>query len=207
MKSTIKSRRRSLRGGKRTQLEKDEKGEKCAGEMDSVTFNPIPVEYAIRLKENEHYFCFDIRSLNDWFKEGKRTNPLTNLKFSDANIDKVFNKIQKVGLATLMRREHLWFNQVPDEYGVVKMYDPGFTGNEHSSIGIRHWKSRNDNIESELQNGPQNWFYEIIPSGRDGIIEIFSRDQMSYDFLSSIIKGPILGEPNINEHNYAAWEY
>jgi len=86
-----------MKGGRRTESEK--LTPKCEGHEDPISLDIITDPYfAIRLLENGHYFCFDVRSLHEWFKTGSRKNPATNLLFSDANIVKILKKLEKVNL-------------------------------------------------------------------------------------------------------------
>jgi hypothetical protein len=89
------------RGGRRTEAEVSANANKCANREDAVTGDLITQENAIRLLENGHYFCYDINTLFQWFNTGKRTNPETNLRFSDANITKIEKKFRKVGLVVV----------------------------------------------------------------------------------------------------------
>jgi hypothetical protein len=92
-----------MKGGRRTEAEKRREDgteiAKCEGQEDPVTFEPITEpQYAIRLLEDGHYFCFDVRTLHGWFKTGKRTNPSTNKKFTESNIIKIQKKFRKENL-------------------------------------------------------------------------------------------------------------
>jgi hypothetical protein len=51
-----------MKGGRRTEAEK--MNPKCDGQIDVATQELIDPNFAIRLNENNHYFCFDIRSLH-----------------------------------------------------------------------------------------------------------------------------------------------
>ena len=98
MRSNTRSRRSKLYGGRRTAAEKLSKPNKCEGETDLASGNPILAEYAIRLKENGHFFCFDIRDLKTWFENptSRNKNPYTGIKFSNQNLSKIERKIEKV---------------------------------------------------------------------------------------------------------------
>ena len=90
-----------LKGGRRTSIERREP--KCNGALDGITKDYIPPEFAIRLFEDGHHYCYDVRSLHAWFKTGSRINPLTNIQFSRANLAKIKLKFQKVGLGASPR--------------------------------------------------------------------------------------------------------
>jgi hypothetical protein len=86
-----------MKGGRRNAIERQRP--KCEGQQDPVSLELIEdPQFAIRLLENGHYFCYDIRTLFNWFQTGSRINPANNVRFSDANIAKIFTKFGKVGL-------------------------------------------------------------------------------------------------------------
>jgi len=199
-----------LKGGARTQEQRDA-GAKCAGETDPVSLNEIPPEFAIRVLENGRHFCYDIRSLFEWFELGKRTNPLTNLQFSEDNINKIKRKFIKAGLvgpqvpATLNRRELEFFSarNLGHWFGAVYMYNPGLNSNGEINV---IWHSRNYLIRDGLQTGFPEWFYEIVPSLKNGRIDIFSKDLKSYNAVKELMI-PILGAFNHFDDSTRGWEF
>jgi hypothetical protein len=95
-----------MKGGRRDAQERNR--QKCEGQQDPISFDPIVDDhFAIRLLENGHYFCFDIRTLHQWFSTGSRINPPTGLRFSEANIQKINRKFGKVGLPLLNANQAL----------------------------------------------------------------------------------------------------
>lgn len=70
---------------------------KCVNTEDFYTLdniNDIPDKYKYILKDNNHSYCFDIRSLNEYINNNNRIlNPYTNTKISEDNLNKIKNKI------------------------------------------------------------------------------------------------------------------
>ena len=76
----------------------------------------IPPEFAIRLREGGFTRCYDIRSLKGWFATGSRKNPLTNLGFSAASLDKIEKKFKKVFPATTIPIPEFIY---PEDIGIM----------------------------------------------------------------------------------------
>mgnify|MGYP000215110881 CR=1 FL=1 len=54
----------------------------------------IPAKYRFILNDNNHRYCFDIRSLNEYINNNNRIlNPYTNTKINDNNLNKIKSKI------------------------------------------------------------------------------------------------------------------
>jgi hypothetical protein len=89
-----------MKGGRRNEQEK--LYQKCQGHLDVFTNEVINnTFYALRIYENGLYFCFDARSLYEWFLTGSRINPFTNHRFTNENIRKIMYKFQKCGFQPL----------------------------------------------------------------------------------------------------------
>ena len=70
---------------------------KCVNTEDFYTLDnitDIPIKYRYILKDNNHSYCFDIRSLNEYINNNNRIlNPYTNTKIDQENLNKIKNKI------------------------------------------------------------------------------------------------------------------
>ena len=95
-KSPVK--KSALRGGRRTFLQKLFQS-KCSNELNFEDQEPIDPQYALRITENNHSYCFDARSLYKWLITFKhKTNPFTNTTFDDKNVLKIYKKFVKLKL-------------------------------------------------------------------------------------------------------------
>jgi hypothetical protein len=110
-----------MRGGKRTVDER--KNAKCFDKTDPITLDEIDPVYAIRIKENDFYYCFDIRSLsqylNSQLSQGfKLLNPLTRKLFTESSISKINKKIDKLNLPQLefYKYEYDLYNKIFQHY-------------------------------------------------------------------------------------------
>lgn len=92
-----------LRGGRRSRNSRGSpRAPKCAGQIDPINQDPIDEHYAIRLLENGHYFCHDIRELHRLFNSDLKNrfqNPVTRQPWSEANKAKIRRKFAKLGMS------------------------------------------------------------------------------------------------------------
>jgi hypothetical protein len=92
-----------LRGGRRSRNSRGSpRAPKCAGQEDPISQDPIDEHYAIRLLENGHYFCHDIRELHRLFNSDLKNrfqNPVTRQPWSEANKAKIRRKFAKLALS------------------------------------------------------------------------------------------------------------
>jgi hypothetical protein len=71
---------------------------KCVNTEDFYTLDNIhniPPKYRFILKDNNHSYCFDIRSLNEYINNNNKRilNPYTNIKINENNLNKIKNII------------------------------------------------------------------------------------------------------------------
>lgn len=70
---------------------------KCVNKEDFYTLDnitDIPIKYRYILKDNNHLYCFDIRSFNEYINNNNRIlNPYTNTQINQENLNKIKNKI------------------------------------------------------------------------------------------------------------------
>ena len=72
----------------------------CVNQEDFYSLDyilQIPFKYIYILKEKNVNYCFDIRSLNEYFKTKKKniTNPYNNIPFSEDNLQIIYTKFNK----------------------------------------------------------------------------------------------------------------
>jgi len=95
-------RKSPVRGGRRTDEER--KKVKCEGENDvfgvaedGEEIAKINPQHAIRLYQEGRYWCFDAIGLATWFSTKKKPeNPFNRVLFSDAQVQKLQKKLQKL---------------------------------------------------------------------------------------------------------------
>ena len=86
-----------MRGGRRTEAEKAE-GRKCYNDVDPLTLEDIPEEYAFRLSKR----CWDIRSLYGYIVDHKKNiDPHTSKPFTPQDYVKINKKLEKLGLSPI----------------------------------------------------------------------------------------------------------
>lgn len=182
-------RKSPFRGGKRTPLEKV--NEKCSGVKDVVTLEKIAPENAIRLLENGHYYCFDIQTLFEWFQTGKRTNPLTNLLFSESNIIKINKKFIKSNMVFM-------FEDSTDDELIFKRYAKL---NDIRVFKPNAKNALNYNFNTEDDNGET--YFMVLYSNFD--ILFFTRDMATYTNLIKYVKNFKNIEPNKTNTSGVSW--
>jgi hypothetical protein len=195
-----------MKGGRRTDAEKA--NPKCHGQIDAATQEPIDPNFAIRLKENNHYFCFDIRSLHTWFSTGKRTNPETNINFSEANIAKIQKKFIKAGLnadpapQTNVEERDLLLMDLINNNQAIGPFDIAVK----RPYNMRYFQYRLQGFLVPDEEGPSVEYEMMIVPQRRAIV-FFTRNQETFDNLVRAITQRAEGEPDYIDDHEAYWHF
>ena len=130
-----------MKGGARSAEERT--SVKCAGEEDLITFLPIDPQNAIRLLQNGKYWCFDVYSLWRWLQT-KNENPSTRQPFTQAQLDKVQRKIDKLAVFPGFHIDRDLKHKLQQEYDKIRkehydkylsgMFGDDFSGDEEERL-------------------------------------------------------------------------
>lgn len=192
-----------IKGGRRT--EEERATAKCHGAVDFFSQDLIddPM-YAIRIKEGGHYYCFDVRSLINWFNTGKRTNPLTGLQFSDEGIAKIMKKISKVGMK-LDDPNHKIVDEDVELLDIIQYSNRG-------PLNIRVLKHNYEEIDVEAANyellsyvGDRN--YDMVLCFGDSTVYIFTLRQRTFDTIVEQLSAHVGRAPDNIVPAYSEWEF
>lgn len=217
-------RRRSLKkvlsGGRRTSIERNV-GPKChyyyddEGKHEYIdpisleSIKDIPEQYVIRLKEHNHTFCFDIRTLHGWFQTGRRGNPKTNEEFSSANILKIKKKFLKLGL--VLDEERIYINNEDITYvdqiisGGLTFYLTIFKPGRLGDRGIQIENFSNHFVNEEGETKERSYVLVIVPSSAIG--KIFTKNEKAYNDLIHFWTNHFHRPPDDHNPISSRWEF
>ena len=157
-----------MRGGRRTEAEKSE-GPKCHGDLDPITFEKIPEQYAFRL----HKTCWDIGSLYSYIVDYKKNiDPHTSKPFTNEDYIKINKKLKKLGLATIIQGPYF-----PETFFKMTVYTKTYD-NIHTGM-----------IQSALHGPDYSKFVANDKSDKEVSFELYTNEDNSKDcFAIFIIK-------------------
>jgi hypothetical protein len=180
-KSTRKSPKKTIKGGRRT--EEERKNVKCAGENDvfgvaedGQEIAVISPQNAIRLFQDGKYWCFDAIGLANWFSSKKEPqNPYTRNKFTEAQVEKLKKKLLKLknaGVDVPELNMEGYFNHGgydipfilpddPDSLGEILCDQIWYTENRSD---IRDLIARGANV-NVISRGSSSVYWVVVKSG------------------------------------------
>lgn len=98
--------------------------------VDPFTLQDIPEEFLVSFEENEHRYCFDIRSVAKTIVQGSFSNPLTRSAFPDAVIQQAQIYIQSLTKTLYVGEERVPISTSLDSnfdmlIKILRAYDQG----------------------------------------------------------------------------------